>query len=163
MHADDRGSLALSTGLANIEQSMRAVLSTVPGERVMRPDFGCEIWRMMADPMDASGLGRVEASVRDAIVTWEPRVDVGEVAVRQVALDGNAALVASETGHHVEGTCADVDIAFTERATATRAIAQFRLVLTTEPAIVARLGEPGDPRRDEWTSRPLLQRVRGAW
>ena len=68
MHADDRGSLALSAGLANIEQSMRVVLSTVPGERVMRPDFGCGIWRIMADPMDVAGFGHVEESVRDAIV-----------------------------------------------------------------------------------------------
>ena len=159
MRADDRGALAMSTGLANIEQSMRAVLATVPGERVMRPDFGCDIWRMMADPMDASGVGQAEASVRDAIVAWERRVDVADVAVRPVEWDGDAALVAPESGDHVEGTCVDVDIGFTERATASRAIAQFRLVLTSEPAIVVHLG---GARRDEWTSRPLLQRARGA-
>ena len=163
LHADDRGSLALSSGLGNIEQSMRAILLTVPGERVMRPDFGCEIWHVMAAAMDAAALERAEASVLDAMVRWEPRVEVGDVAARDADLEGNTSVIVAGTGQPAGKTCVDLDIAFTERATATRAIAQFRCVLTNEPAMVVHLAAAGDPHDDEWRTRTMLHRVRRAW
>jgi phage baseplate assembly protein W len=163
LHADDRGSLALSSGLGNIEQSMRAILLTVPGERVMRPDFGCDIWRHLTGAMDAPALERAKACVHDAVVRWEPRVEVGDVAARDVDPGGNTSVIVAGTGEPAEKTCVDIDIAFTERATATRAIAQFRCVLTGEPAIVVHLAAPGDPHHEEWRTRTMLQRVRGAW
>ena len=162
LHADDRGSLALSSGLGNIEQSMRSILLTMPGERVMRPDFGCEIWHVMAAAMDAAALERAEASVLDAMVRWEPRVEVGDVAARDVDPAGNTSVLVAGNGQPAEMTGVDIDIAFTERATATRAIAQFRCVLTRELAIVVHLSAPSDTHHDEWRTRTMLQRAREA-
>ena len=53
---------------------MRSILLTVPGERVMRPDFGCEIWHVMTGAMDTAALERAEVSVLEAMVRWESRV-----------------------------------------------------------------------------------------
>ncbi len=162
MHVDERGSLALSGGLTNIEQSMRGILATLPGERVMRPDFGCEIWRLMTGTMDAAAHERAATAVLDAMVRWEPRVEVGDVQARDVDPAGNTSVVVAATGEPTDGTYVDVDIAFTERATATRAIAQFRCVLTTEPVIVVHLATPGDARDNGWRTRTMLLRVRRA-
>ena len=103
--------------------------------------------------MDAAALERAEASVLDAMVRWEPRVEVGDVAARDADLEGNTSVIVAGTGQPAGKTCVDIDIAFTERATATRAIAQFRCVLTNEPAMVVHLAAAGDPHDDEWRTR----------
>lgn len=127
----------------------------------MRPDFGCDIWRHLTGAMDAPALERAKESVHDAMVTWEPRIEVGDVAVREIELAGSATVFRFMPLPEPleEGTCVEVDIAFAERATATRAIAQFRCVVTDEPAFVV----SSLPSHDEWWSRDLVQRVRGAW
>ena len=55
------------------------VLTTAPGERVMRPDFGCGVHRLVFAVNDAATLGQVTKEVRDALVRWEPRIDVLDV------------------------------------------------------------------------------------
>lgn len=78
---DSRGGLALVGGAAGVESAMRVILSTAPGERVMRPEFGCRIWNLIFEPVTAGTLGLMTVAVRDAIAQWEPRVDVEEVDV----------------------------------------------------------------------------------
>ncbi|MEO5724033.1 MAG: GPW/gp25 family protein, partial [Ilumatobacteraceae bacterium] len=52
-----------------------------PGERMMRPAFGCKIWELMFESINANTLGLMEEAVREALVRWEPRIDVVEVKV----------------------------------------------------------------------------------
>ena len=52
------------------------MLSTAPGERVMRPAFGCKIWELMFEPINANTLGLMEEATREALSRWEPRIDV---------------------------------------------------------------------------------------
>jgi phage baseplate assembly protein W len=77
-----RGGIALITGADEIDASLRMIIGTAPGERVMRPEFGCAIWNLLFAPTDANTLGLMAQSVREAIGRWEPRVELGEVTTR---------------------------------------------------------------------------------
>ncbi|WP_405956582.1 GPW/gp25 family protein [Streptomyces phaeochromogenes] len=71
--------MRLADGMEAIRQSIWLILGTAPGERVMRPDFGCAIHDAVFDTNDASTAGRVGRSVREALARWEPRIDVLDV------------------------------------------------------------------------------------
>jgi phage baseplate assembly protein W len=86
------GSVRLVSGTEEIDASIRMILSTVPGERVMRPDFGCGIHELVFDTITASTSGRVAAAVRDALLRFEPRIDVLDVKVDPGA-DGGLLLI----------------------------------------------------------------------
>ena len=68
------GSVRLVSGVDEVDAAIRMILSTVPGERVMRPDFGCAMWDQVYAPLTSGTLGLVEQAVRDAVERWEPRV-----------------------------------------------------------------------------------------
>jgi phage baseplate assembly protein W len=70
------GGTALVTGDAAVRQSLILLLSTTPGERVMRPDYGCPLHRLMFWPNDATTAGLAIHYVRQAIQRWEPRIDI---------------------------------------------------------------------------------------
>jgi uncharacterized protein len=73
------GSIRLVSGTEEIDASIRMILSTVPGERVMRPEFGCSMWEQLFAPLTAGTLGLIEQAVREALARWEPRIDVTSV------------------------------------------------------------------------------------
>jgi phage baseplate assembly protein W len=79
MRVDHTGAIALTNGAADLDQSLRVILMTSPGERVMRPQFGCRIWDLLFEPVTANLLGLIAQAVRDAIAQWEPRVRVEDV------------------------------------------------------------------------------------
>ena len=54
---------------------------TAPGERVMRPQFGCRIWDLLFEPINANTLGLMGEAVRDAVSQWEPRVVLEELDI----------------------------------------------------------------------------------
>lgn len=73
--------LALVGGEERIRQSIWLILGTAPGERLMRPDFGCGIHELVFEPNTAALRGAVQVRVRDALTRWEPRIDVLDVNV----------------------------------------------------------------------------------
>jgi phage baseplate assembly protein W len=73
------GGLRLVGGDEKIRQSIWLILSTAPGEREMRPDFGCGINDVLFDANTARLRGIVEEKVREALTRWEPRIDVVDV------------------------------------------------------------------------------------
>ena len=73
---DRRGALALVSDREDIEQALALILGTAPGERPMRPEFGCEIHDLLFDTIDAATVGRIETAINAAIVRWEPRIEV---------------------------------------------------------------------------------------
>lgn len=79
MGVDHTGSLRLTDGAADLDRSIRIVLLTAPGERVMRPQFGCRIWDLLFEPVTANLLGLMAQAVRDALAQWEPRIEVEDV------------------------------------------------------------------------------------
>lgn len=81
LRVDANGSIALVGGPEDVEKAMRVILSTALGERPMRPYFGCAIWDLVFEPINANTLGLMEDAVREAMSRWEPRIDVDEVTV----------------------------------------------------------------------------------
>lgn len=70
------GGLQLVHGDAAIRQAILLLLTTVPGERVMRPDYGCPLNRLLFWPNDATTAGLAIHYVRQAIRRFEPRVQI---------------------------------------------------------------------------------------
>jgi uncharacterized protein len=83
LHADQRGSLALSHGVEDIEQAIALILGTARGERPMRPEFGCAVHEVVFDVIDAAIFAKVNSAVHEALERWEPRIEVVEVDVEQ--------------------------------------------------------------------------------
>jgi uncharacterized protein len=81
MGVDHTGSIALTYGPEDMDCSIRVVLSTAPSERVMRPQFGCKIWDLLFEPVNANTLGLMAQAVRESVAQWEPRVQVEDVVV----------------------------------------------------------------------------------
>ena len=82
MRVDQSGSIALTTGAEELVSAMRMILSTAPGERVMRPKFGCAIWDLLFEPINANTMGLMAVAVYEALGQWEPRIVVDDVAVK---------------------------------------------------------------------------------
>ena len=59
-----------------IRQSLLLLISTRPGERVMRPEYGCDLHRLVFSPNDDTAAGLAIHFVRQAVERWEPRVEV---------------------------------------------------------------------------------------
>ena len=76
---DHRGNVALSEGEMSIRDSNKLIIGTAKGERVMRPEFGCEIHDHIFGTIDGTMLTLVEGCVRDALIQWEPRIDLQDV------------------------------------------------------------------------------------
>ncbi len=75
------GSIALVSGDTELTQAITLILGTAPGERPMRPEFGCGIHDLVFDPSDTTLAGLIAHEVRVSLVRWEPRVDLLEVSV----------------------------------------------------------------------------------
>jgi phage baseplate assembly protein W len=60
----------------DIEQAIRLILGTAPGERPMRPEFGCAVHDFIFDNIDAELIGHVESAIHTALARWEPRIEV---------------------------------------------------------------------------------------
>lgn len=76
---DPTGSLGYVSGELNVEQSLRILLVTELGQRVMRPDYGCKAGRLVFAPGSVQLLGQLETAVRETIRDWEPRIELESV------------------------------------------------------------------------------------
>ena len=81
LQVDPRGGIALASGDHDIVQSIQLILETSPGERVMRPTFGCRIHELVFAPQNAATVSLMQRYVQDALAQWEPRIDVQSVDV----------------------------------------------------------------------------------
>lgn len=68
------GGIEMVEGRESVRQAVLLLLSTRPGERVMRPDYGCELHKLVFSPNDDTTAGLAMHYVRQAIERWEPRV-----------------------------------------------------------------------------------------
>jgi Bacteriophage baseplate protein W len=78
---DPTGRIALSEYEEDIREALRIILLTSKGERVMRPEFGAGLHDFVFESMSATTIGRMQAAITDALVKWEPRVQVIGVTV----------------------------------------------------------------------------------
>jgi hypothetical protein len=79
--SEGRG-IALSKAESDVEQSVRLILSTRPGERAMRPTFGCRIHEYVFAPNNSNTHLAIREAVREALIQWEQRIENIEVDVQ---------------------------------------------------------------------------------
>jgi phage baseplate assembly protein W len=70
------GGIEMVAEQAAVRQAVLLLLTTTPGERVMRPDYGCDLQRLIFSPNDATTHGLAIYYVRQALERWEPRIDI---------------------------------------------------------------------------------------
>ena len=70
------GGIEMVEEQAAVRQAVLLLLTTRPGERVMRPDYGCDLQRLVFSPNDATTHGLAIYYVRQALERWEPRIDI---------------------------------------------------------------------------------------
>jgi len=99
--ARDR-SLPVVGGADKVRQGILTILDTEPGERVMRPAFGCGLRRYLMEPNSVATRALIHRDVELAITTWEPRVRLDGVEV-VAARDPALVLVAVAYTHLVDG------------------------------------------------------------
>lgn len=71
-----QGGVDLVAGDAAIRQAILLLLSTQPGERLMRPDYGCDLRQLLFLPNDDATAALAIYYVRHALTRWEPRIDL---------------------------------------------------------------------------------------
>lgn len=84
------GKLAIASHRESIRQSILLLLSTIPGERVMRPKYGCNLHQLAFMPNDATTHGLAIHYIRVAIEQWEPRISL-------VKLDANSSACSEDS------------------------------------------------------------------
>lgn len=76
----------------SVRQAIWIILGTAKGERMMRPDFGCGIYDLVFEVNTATTAGKVAQAVREALLIYEPRIDVRDVQVQPQGL-GDSLLI----------------------------------------------------------------------
>ncbi len=78
---DGRGGISTASDTMDLDQSIRLILGTRIGERVMRPDFGCKIHDLLFAPINAQTIGLAQHYVEEALGWWEPRIELKGVGI----------------------------------------------------------------------------------
>ena len=76
---DAQGSLALTSDYSELDQSIIIILTTSPGQRVMRPSFGCRLHELIFAPNNSQTAAQARRFVEQALARWEPRIRVVEI------------------------------------------------------------------------------------
>lgn len=81
VQVDGSGRIALSEFEDDIREAVRIILLTARGERVMRPDFGTGLHNFVFETMSVTNIGTIQAAVQNALIQWEPRIELLSVSV----------------------------------------------------------------------------------
>ncbi|MEW5987446.1 MAG: GPW/gp25 family protein [Chloroflexota bacterium] len=77
-----QGGLALTSEITELDQAVQIILQTSPGQRVMRPTFGCRLQELVFAPNNAQTAAQARRYVEEALAMWEPRIRVVTIEVR---------------------------------------------------------------------------------
>jgi Bacteriophage baseplate protein W len=75
------GTIAEAVYEEDVCESIWIILGTNPGERVMRPGFGAGLKQFVFEPVNSTTLALIKTRVQEALIDWEPRIDVMSVQV----------------------------------------------------------------------------------
>ncbi|MDT8913124.1 GPW/gp25 family protein [Amycolatopsis sp. PS_44_ISF1] len=95
------GTIATMGGPRKLEQAMAIVLSTYPGERPFRPEFGSRLRDFVFESATPTVFSGIEGEVRRSLTIWEPRVTIGDVVVRPHGDQDNVLLI--DISYRVKG------------------------------------------------------------
>jgi len=90
---DPQGGLALTNDRSELVQAIYIILSTSPGQRVMRPTFGCRLHELVFAPNNSHTAAQARRFVEEALGMWEPRVNVMQVDVNPDPKENNRLLI----------------------------------------------------------------------
>ncbi len=76
---DSNGEVAMSEDETKIEEAVRIIMGTKKGDRVMRPEYGCDLGSIIFNPINATTLNRISYLVEDGLTRFEPRIEVVSV------------------------------------------------------------------------------------
>jgi uncharacterized protein len=93
VRTDTSGRIALVSGDQEVAEAIRLILATAPGERPMRPEFGCAVHDLAFAPVNEATAGAVRYEVTASLDRWEPRIDVHDVAVSAAPDDPTVLLI----------------------------------------------------------------------
>ena len=99
---DSSGKFKLSKYEEDIEESIRIILGTIPGERIMRPEFGCGIYEYVFSTINISNLALIEEEVKKALTLYEPRIEI--IKIKASADTNREGLVLIEIEYRVIST-----------------------------------------------------------
>lgn len=102
LRTDARGKIMLTSGGNDIEEAIRIILSTRPGERVMRPTFGCRAHELLFEPRTPTTVSLLQEYVYEALRMWEPRINL--IAVDVVADDAHDGALLAEIQYEIKAT-----------------------------------------------------------
>lgn len=77
----ETGKFGVSAGEKLIEESIMTILGTAKGERVMRPEFGCDIRQLVFAPNNTATATLIDLHIKEALLKWEPRIELTSVNV----------------------------------------------------------------------------------
>jgi uncharacterized protein len=102
-YPDENGVLEYPSALAeSVRQQLQVILSTRPGEQLMRPGFGAGLTEFLGEPDTIATRRRIYDRVHDTVVRWEPRVDVDRIEVTD--LPGRPGWLRIELGYRLRRT-----------------------------------------------------------
>lgn len=101
---DATGGIRMSSDRTEIEEAISIILGTSPGERVMRPGFGCRIHELVFAPNTPETLGLARRFVEEALGMWEPRIDVVSTVVTADAEEADRGRLNIELTYSIRGT-----------------------------------------------------------
>lgn len=82
----------------DIAESLRILMETRPGERIMHPNYGCRLHDLVFEPMNSETEAEIEVAISRAILFFEPRIKLGAVTVDvRAALEGHLAVTLNYT------------------------------------------------------------------
>ena len=87
------GTIAEAVYEEDIRQAIRIIIFTNRAERVMRPDFGAGLNEFIFESINTTTMALIETRVREALITWEPRIDVVDVTVTSDTSERNKLLI----------------------------------------------------------------------
>jgi phage baseplate assembly protein W len=90
----------MSSGIGDIEESLRIIFTTALGERIMNPLFGCALDDSVFEAMNTSRISYLENLIRTAIIYHEPRIDADQVTIEP---DQNAGILLIGVAYKVRG------------------------------------------------------------
>lgn len=102
LRTDARGQIVLVTGSEDIDQSILIILRTRPGERVMRPTFGCRANELLFEPRSAGTVSLLQNYILEALRMWEPRIEVINVNVSDEG--GDVGVLLTEIEYQIKAT-----------------------------------------------------------
>lgn len=80
---DESAKIAVSRYEEDIREAVLIILGTSKGERAMRPDFGSDLDQFVFSVFNSQTKGMIEESVKEALIMWEPRIEVNNINASQ--------------------------------------------------------------------------------